>query len=105
MAPDRAAKSLAVDAGQVDARIGQGLGGGLAAQRNVLQLTRGFSFDIDGRAEHQAIGYSRYAGQSAHAAVAALNCLPNGLAVSADRRNHADAGDNYRLVLGMGRLH
>jgi hypothetical protein len=102
---DRAAESLAVDAGEMDARIGQRLGGCLPAQGDVLQLAGKFSLDIDRGTKQHAVGYACYAREAADATVTPLDGLPNGLAVSADRRNHADAGDNYRLVLGMGQLH
>jgi hypothetical protein len=102
---DRAAESLTVDRGQMNARISQRFGGRLAAQGNILQLSREFSLDINRRAEQQAIRYARHTRQAAHAAVASLHCFPNGVAVSADRRDHADARNNDHFVLGMGRLH
>ena len=83
----------------MDARIGQRFGRRLPAERNVFQLAGEFALDFDRRPQQHPVGYAGHSGKSPHAALAALDCLPNGLAAAADRRDHADAGDDNRLVL------
>jgi hypothetical protein len=43
----RAAEPIAIDAAEVDAGVGQRLGGRLPAERNILELAWELAFDID----------------------------------------------------------
>ena len=96
---DRAAEPVAVDAAEMDAGIGQGFGGRLPAERNVLELAGKLALDVDRRAEHQSVGNAGHAGQPPNAALAALDRLPNRLARVADGRDQADAGYHYAIVV------
>jgi hypothetical protein len=94
-----ATKPFAVDRGEANASIGQRFGGGLAAQRDVFQLAWKLTFHLDRGAKQHSVGNTGHAGQSPDGAVAVLDRFPNGFASTADRRDHADAGDDYSIVV------
>jgi hypothetical protein len=63
----------------------------LPAKRNIFELPRKLPLHVGGSTEHQAVGNTGNARQSANAAFTPLNRLPNRFATPADRRRHANA--------------
>jgi hypothetical protein len=96
---NRASKSIAIDAAEVDPSVCQRLRGRLPTQRNILELAGELALDIYRCAEHQTIGNAGHIRQSLNAAVATLTGLPNRFARVADSRDQPDAGDDNTIVV------
>ena len=102
---DRAAEAVAVDFREIDAAVGERFGRRDPRERNVLELAGEVGFDVDRRAEQQAIGNSRDAGESTNAAGARLHRLPDRFSIATDGRHDADAGDHDPIVAQSAETH
>jgi hypothetical protein len=81
--------------------VGQRLSRGEPAERNILELTWKLALQFDGGAKQHPVRDTLQAGKALHVAASALDCPPNGFASSANRRDHADAGDYNAVVQGV----
>ena len=95
---DRAAKSVAIDAGEMDAGVGQRFGGRLAAERNVFELAGKLAIDVSRSAKHQTVGNARECRSAAARRIRHAGSPARLIARVADRRDHADAGDHNAAV-------